>query len=94
VAGEYSPYENAQSLIVTSEALKNAAAKSEFGGYAVGQRISVTKVGDEVQMAYTNPVYMANAYRMKESLQVTAGLFERCPGCNKTIWFCGRYGAG
>lgn len=72
LAGEYSPYESATILIVTSDALKSAAAQSEFGGYAAGQRVSITKVGDEIQVAYTNPVYMANAYRMKASLQGTA----------------------
>lgn len=80
LAGEYSPYDNASILIVTSDALKTAAAKSEFGGYAAGQRVSVTKVGDEVQVAYTNPVYMANAYRMKASLQATADLLKQTLG--------------
>lgn len=68
IVGEYSPYEGAIIVIVTSDSLKNAAAKSEFGGYGAGQRISITQVGDEVQVAYTNPVYMANAYRMKDNL--------------------------
>lgn len=69
VVGEYSPYENAMIVIVTSDALKKAAAKSEFGGYGAGQRISVTKVGEEIQVAYTNPEYMAHAYRMEEYLE-------------------------
>jgi hypothetical protein len=53
---------------VTSDALKQAAAKSKFGGYAAGQRVAITKVGPEVQVAYTNPTYMAHAYRMKGDL--------------------------
>jgi len=83
VVGEYSPYDNATILIVTSDALKSAAAKSEFGGYAAGQRVSITKVGDEVQVAYTNPVYMANAYRMKASLQTTADKLKGALGAMK-----------
>jgi hypothetical protein len=83
VAGEYTPYDNATIVIVTSDALKAAAAKSEFGGYAAGQRVSVTKVGDEVQVAYTNPVYMANAYRMKASLQATADKLKSALGAQK-----------
>ncbi len=83
LVGEYSPYDNASILVVTSDALKNAAAKSEFGGYAAGQRVSVTKVGDEVQVAYTNPVYMANAYRMKASLQTTADKLKSALGSMK-----------
>lgn len=34
LVGEYSPYDNASILIVTSDVLKASAAKSEFGGYA------------------------------------------------------------
>lgn len=83
LAGEYSPYDSASILIVTSDALKSAAAKSEFGGYAAGQRVSVTKVGDEVQVAYTNPIYMANAYRMKASLQATADKLKNALGSMK-----------
>lgn len=84
VVGEYTPYNNATIVIVTSDALKSAAAKSEFGGYAAGQRISVTKVGDEVQVAYTNPVYMANAYRMKSNLQTTADKLKTALGAQKS----------
>lgn len=78
--GEYSPYVDATVIIVTSSALKSAAAKSEFGGYAVGQRVSVTKVNGEVQVAYTNPVYMANAYRMNEDLADVAVALQAALG--------------
>lgn len=80
IAGEYSPYPNAEIVVVTSDALKNAAAKSEFGGYGVGQRVSVTKVKDEIQVAYTNPVYMANAYRMKVNLEDVAAQLKKALG--------------
>jgi len=83
LAGEYSPYDSATILIVTSDALKAAAAKSEFGGYAAGQRVSITKVGDEVQVAYTNPVYMTHAYRMKANLQATADKLKNALGAMK-----------
>jgi len=68
VAGSYSPYEGAVILAVTSEDLKAAASKQEFGGYAAAQRVTVTKVGDEIQVAYTNPVYMGHAYRLDADL--------------------------
>lgn len=80
LAGEYSPYDTAHILIVTSDALKAAAAKSEFGGYAAGQRVSITKLGDEVQVAYTNPVYMSHAYRMQADLQGTADKLKTALG--------------
>ena len=75
VVGDYSPYPDATILIVTNEELKKNAAASEHGGFGAIQRVSVTKVNDEVQVSYTNPVYMANVYRMKVDLSsVAAGL--------------------
>jgi len=84
LVGEYSPYSDATILIVTSDSLKAAAAKSEFGGYAAGQRVSVTKVNDEVQVAYTNPVYMANAYRMDANLDDVANVLKSALGAEET----------
>lgn len=80
IVGDYSPYPDAQVLIVTSDELKKNAAASEHGGYGAVQRVAVTKVNNEVQVSYTNPVYMANVYRMKDDLSgVSAGL-ERALG--------------
>ena len=42
IAGSYSPYPKTTLLIVTHDALRQAAAQSEFGGYAAGQRVSVS----------------------------------------------------
>jgi hypothetical protein len=64
VVGEYSPYGGANVIIVTNAAMKAFAAKSEFGAYGAAARVSVTKNGDNVEVVYTNPVYMAAAYRM------------------------------
>jgi hypothetical protein len=69
VVGTYSPYDTTQLIIVTDNDLKQNAAKSEFGGYGAVQRVAVTKVGDEIQVSYTNPVYMAHAYRMEGDLK-------------------------
>lgn len=65
VVGEYSPYETAHIIIVTNDTLKKVAASHERGGYAAGQRVSITKVGDQLQVSYTNPAYMAAAYHVK-----------------------------
>ena len=35
---------------------------------------TVTKVGDEIQVAYTNPVYFANAYRNDDTSGAAAAL--------------------
>lgn len=68
IAGEYSPYADTVIIAATNDELKNTAAKSERGGFGAAVRVSVTKVRDEVQVAYTNPVYLANAYRMQGDL--------------------------
>lgn len=68
IAGEYSPYAGSQIFIVTNDELKSNAAATEFGGYGAIQRVAISEAGKEVQVSYTNPVYMANVYRMKGDL--------------------------
>ncbi|MGB9496100.1 MAG: hypothetical protein WCA83_15010 [Azonexus sp.] len=80
VVGKYSPYADAQILIVTSDELKKNAAASEHGGFGAIQRVAVTKVNNDVQVSYTNPIYMANAYRMKGDLKGTASAMEKALG--------------
>ena len=75
LAGEYSPYTDAMILIITNDEMKANAAASEHGGFGAAQRVAITKVKDDVQVSYTNPVYMANVYRMKDDLsKVSEGL--------------------
>jgi hypothetical protein len=64
VVGEYSPYDGADVIVVTNDALKAEAAKTDFGGYGAMIRVSVTRDGDTTEVAYTNPEYTAAAYRM------------------------------
>ena len=64
VIGEYAPYDGADIIVVTSPELKAHAAKSDMGGFGAMQRVSITKVKDNIQVAYTNPVYMSNVLRM------------------------------
>ena len=68
VVGEYSPYDTATILIVTNKTLKANAAQTKFGAFGAAQRVTITKAGDEVQVAFTNPTYMSHAYRMKSDL--------------------------
>ena len=68
VVGAYSPYAGATILAVTDDALLGAAAKNRFGAYGAVQRVTVTKVGDEVQVAFTNPSWMQHGYRMEGDL--------------------------
>ena len=80
VVGEYSPYEGVTVIAITSEALKNNAAATEFGAYGAVQRVSVTDHKGSIQVAFTNPVYMAHAYRMKGELSDVAAALKTALG--------------
>jgi len=80
VAGSYSPYANAVVIGVTNDELRSTAAKSEHGGFGAAMRVSVTKVKDEIQVSYTNPLYVANAYRMSGDLKDTAAALQSALG--------------
>ena len=87
IVGTYSPYDGATIIAITNDALKQAAASSEFGGYAAGQRVTLTQVGDEIQVSYTNPTYYGNAYRLseEEGLQQAAAALESALGNQQTF---------
>ncbi len=80
IAGEYAPYANAHVIVVTNEALKKAAAASDFGGYGAAQRVAVTQVEAEIQVSYTHPTYMANMYRMSGNLDTAADALAKALG--------------
>ena len=80
VVGSYSLNPDTTIIAVTNDEMKNTAAKSEHGGFGAAQRVAVTKVKDEVQVSYTNPVYMANGYRMSGDLSATAAKMQAALG--------------
>lgn len=80
VVGTYSPYVNTIIVIATNDELKTTAAKSEHGGFGAAQRVSIVKVKDEVQVAYANPAYWANIYRMNGDLKDTAAKLQTALG--------------
>ena len=80
VVGEYEPYENAHIIIITSDELKKAAKDNEMGGFAAGQRVAVTKVGDQIQVTYANPMYVSTAYRMNTDLSNVAAKIQAAIG--------------
>ncbi|MDH5190445.1 MAG: hypothetical protein OEW89_04270 [Gammaproteobacteria bacterium] len=82
IAGSYSPYPSATIIGVTNDTLKKAASKSEMGGFGVAQRVSVTKVGSEIQVSYTNPTYMAHVYRMDGDLGSVTSQMKSALGAN------------
>lgn len=80
IVGEYTPYENAHVIAVTSDELKRIAAQTERGGYAVAQRVSVTKVGDNIQVSYANPLYIEHAYQLGASMAPVAQKLQAALG--------------
>lgn len=72
ILGSYTPYDNTTIIGITNELLRKATSLSELGGFAAAQRVSVVNVGKEIQVSYTNPVYMSHAYRMKTDLKDVA----------------------
>ncbi|MBT8128555.1 MAG: hypothetical protein KJP10_01105 [Gammaproteobacteria bacterium] len=83
IAGTYTPYDGATIIIFTSDELKAAARNSERGGYGAALRAAVTQNGGNVEVAYTNPVYWANAYRMKDNLDAIAAKLESTLGAQQ-----------
>lgn len=80
VAGQYSPFADTHIIVVTNDTLKTIAAKSKRGGYAAGQRIAVSQVGDNVEVSYTNPVYIQYAYRLGGDMQAVQDQLKRSLG--------------
>ena len=80
VAGSYSPYPGAAVIGVTNDELRSTAAKSEHGVFGAAMRVSLTKVKDEIQVSYTNPPYLANAYRMTGELKDTVAKLQATLG--------------
>ena len=69
VAGQYSPVDGTNIIVVTNDELKRIAAMSPRGGYAAGQRVSVTETDGNVEVAYINPVYIQYAYHLQGDMQ-------------------------
>lgn len=69
LAGQFSPVEDTNILVVTNDELKKIAAMSDRGGYGAGQRVSITEVGDNVEVAFINPVYIQYGYRLEGDMK-------------------------
>jgi hypothetical protein len=80
VVGQYSPYADTVILAFTSRHLKENSTRSVRGGYGAVLRASVTLNQDKVELAYTNPVYWANAYRMEDDLADSKTRLEKALG--------------
>lgn len=80
VVGSYTPYAGTTVIAVTNDEMRATAAKSAHGGFGAVQRVGVVKAKDEVQVSYTNPAYIASAYRMGGELKDTASKLQSALG--------------
>ncbi len=80
VVGSYTPFAGTTVIAVTNDEMRATAAKSEHGGFGAAQRVAVVKVKDEVQVSYTNPTYLANAYRLAGELKDTSTKLQAALG--------------
>jgi hypothetical protein len=75
IIGQYSPYDDAVVMVITSAELRELATRSKRGGYGATLRVSLTRNSGKIELAYTNPLYWANAYRMQAEVEsITAQL--------------------
>jgi hypothetical protein len=80
LAGRYAPLPNANVIVVTSPRLQAIAAQTERGGYAAGQRVSVTERGGKTEVSFVNPLYIQYAYRLGEGMEEIHGLLSKTLG--------------
>ncbi|OSM00055.1 hypothetical protein MAIT1_00472 [Magnetofaba australis IT-1] len=83
IAGAYTPYAGAHVMAITSDAQKQWAAKSENGGYGAVIRVSVTEIDGGVEVAYNNPVWVENIYRMEPGGKALADKLAAAIGAQK-----------
>jgi len=84
VAGQYSPVEGTNIIVVTNDELKKIAAMSDRGGYAAGQRVSISETGDNVEVSFMNPVYIQYAYRLEGDMQPVSDTLSASLGNEST----------
>jgi hypothetical protein len=92
IAGQYSPIEGTNIVVATSDELKNIASMSDRGGYAAGQRVSISEADGTIEVTYINPVYIQYAYRLDgdmqpvyDSLSKALGMVKTCGGGKKKM---------
>ena len=85
IAGTHSPVADTRVIVAVSDESLAAAAASDRGGYAAGQRISVTERNDRTEVAYVNPLYLQYAYRLEADMQPVADALAAALGSIETF---------
>jgi hypothetical protein len=86
VAGQYSPLDGTNIIVVTNDELKKVAAMSDRGGYAAGQRVSISEADGNIEVSYMNPVYLQYGYRLAGDMKPVADALSESLGNTR---FCG-----
>lgn len=69
IVGDYSPYADAHVFSITNNTILNIVKNEKSGAFGAIQRVSVSNVKGKAQVAFTNPEYMAYAYRFKNNFK-------------------------
>ena len=85
VVGGYTPYAGTQIVVVTSADMKAQAAKSKMGAFGAVVRVSIAKVGERIQVSYSNPVYSQGMYRLKGNMAGVAKKLSAALGHQKAF---------
>ena len=80
IVGEYTPFEGRHVVAFTNDNILTDCAKTDFGAYGAALRIAFTEFENKIQVAYTNPIYWANAYRMSLDAEQLNRQLEKCFG--------------
>lgn len=80
IIGRYSPYANANILVITSNQLKNIAKKSRYGGFGAALRVAITKNNNKVEVTHNNPNYIGLAYNMNDELNDVKSQLKKALG--------------
>lgn len=83
IVGDYSPYKSAHVFSVTNATIINIVKNETSGAYGAIQRISVSDVKGKVQVAFTNPEYMAYSYRFKNNFKAVRSALIAALGYEK-----------
>ncbi len=72
LVGEYGPDQSSHVIVITNDYLRKLAEKDIGALFLAALRISFTRVGNKLQVAYTNPEYLQYAYQVKGELAVVS----------------------
>ncbi len=80
VLAEHVPLGTHRVLILTHADLLRAAAETPRAGYAAVVRVAISRQGDEIEISFTNPVYLAAAFGLTDDLMAMHDALVRALG--------------